>query len=96
MDYKADDTPVYVITSTKTRNEKVVYQNKLLVVQLMDSLSESQVTGKEQLLQPQLLVEDGMPNGSEPHLEQPTGEVGTELEVRDLPTSVSTPKEGAT
>ena len=44
MGCKADNMPVYVITSTKTGNKKVVHRNKLLVVQLMDGLSESQVT----------------------------------------------------
>ena len=41
IDCKADDMPVYIITSTKTRNEKVGHRNKLLVVQLVDSLSEN-------------------------------------------------------
>ncbi len=47
MDCKADNTLVYVITSTKTGNEKVVHWNMLLVVQLMDSPSESQAPRKE-------------------------------------------------
>ncbi len=47
MDCKADDMPVYIITSTRTGNEKVVHRNKLLIVQLIDDLSESQVIGNE-------------------------------------------------
>ena len=47
MDCKADDTLVYIITSTRTGNEKVVHRNKLLVVQLADDPSESQVIGSE-------------------------------------------------
>ncbi len=34
IDRKADNTPVYIVTSTKTGNEKVVHRNKLLVIQL--------------------------------------------------------------
>ena len=47
MDCKADDMPVYVITSTKTGNEKVVHRNKLLVVQLVGKLKKNQVPGNE-------------------------------------------------
>ncbi len=47
MDHKADDTPVYIVTSTKTGNEKVVHRNKLLVIQLVDKLKENQVPGNE-------------------------------------------------
>ena len=47
MDCKADDMPVYIISSTRTGNKKVVHRNKLLVVQLRDGWSESQVIGNE-------------------------------------------------
>ena len=95
MDCKVDDMPVYVITSTRTGNEKVVHRNKLLVVQLANDLSESQVIGNEQPLQPQLVVE-GLLKGNELHLELPAGGAGTELEVRDTSASASTLRGGAT
>ncbi len=95
MDCKVDNMPVYVITSTKTGNEKVVHRNKLLVLQLAGKPKENQVPENEWPLQPQLIVEEAVLKGNEPPLELPTGGVGTKLEVRDSSASMSTLKEGA-
>ena len=47
IDCKADNMLVYIVTSTKTGNEKVVHRNKLLVIQLVGKPKENQVPGNE-------------------------------------------------
>ena len=86
---KADDTPVCVITSTKSGNEIVVHRNKLLVVQLTEDTVEETDPGKPDSPQSQPSGEEGKPEEAQHALRPSKGKVGTRLGVRDSPASVT-------